>query len=46
MRGYPIGHFDIYVGEWFERAIADQVAFLKRNLVEAGAPAAFTAAGA
>src|SRR5262249_10512425 len=29
---YPIGHFDIYVGEWFERAVADQTAFLERSL--------------
>ena len=29
---YPIGHFDIYVGEAFERASRDQVAFLQRVL--------------
>jgi len=29
---YPIGHFDIYVGEAFERAVEDQVAFLQRVL--------------
>jgi len=29
---YPGGHFDIYVGEPFERAIADQLAFLDRAL--------------
>jgi fermentation-respiration switch protein FrsA (DUF1100 family) len=29
---YPIGHFDIYVGEPFERAVADQIAFLERHL--------------
>ncbi len=29
---YPIGHFDIYVGDAFERAIEDQVAFLQRVL--------------
>jgi hypothetical protein len=29
---YPGGHFDIYLGEPFERAIADQLAFLERNL--------------
>jgi len=29
---YPIGHFDIYVGEAFERAVGDQVAFLERVL--------------
>lgn len=27
---YPFGHFDIYVGEAFEAAIADQVEFLQR----------------
>ncbi len=29
---YPGGHFDVYVGEPFERAIADQLAFLERAL--------------
>ena len=29
---YPGGHFDIYVGETFERACADQIAFLERVL--------------
>lgn len=29
---YPIGHFDIYLGAAFERAIADQLAFLKRHV--------------
>jgi len=29
---YPIGHFDIYVGDAFERAIEDQLAFLQRVL--------------
>lgn len=39
---YPIGHFDIYTGEHFEVAVADQVAFLQRVLkpVQAGAAAA------
>jgi fermentation-respiration switch protein FrsA (DUF1100 family) len=32
LRTYPIGHFDIYVGEPFERAIADQLHFLRRHL--------------
>ncbi len=43
---YPAGHFDIYVGELFERVIADQLAFLaghvpifaRREEVEAGDP--------
>jgi uncharacterized protein len=28
----PIGHFDIYLGEWFERASTEQVAFFKEAL--------------
>lgn len=32
---YPIGHFDIYLGEPFERAITDQLHFLRRHV---GAP--------
>jgi dienelactone hydrolase len=31
-RVYPIGHFEIYWGEWFERAVADQLEFLERHL--------------
>lgn len=30
---YPYGHFDIYVGDPFERVVADEVAFLQRHLV-------------
>ena len=33
-RYYPIGHFDIYQGEHFERAVEEQVAFLKKNLYQ------------
>jgi len=29
---YPIGHFDIYKGENFEKVVNDQIDFLKRNL--------------
>lgn len=29
----PIGHFDIYLGEWFERSSTEQVAFFKRALL-------------
>jgi fermentation-respiration switch protein FrsA (DUF1100 family) len=29
---YECGHFDLYVGEWFELAVAEEVAFLKRTL--------------
>jgi pimeloyl-ACP methyl ester carboxylesterase len=32
VRHYGGGHFDIYVGELFERSVADQSAFLTRNL--------------
>jgi pimeloyl-ACP methyl ester carboxylesterase len=32
VRRYPIGHFDIYVGEHFERSVEDQVDFLTRHL--------------
>ncbi len=32
VRRYPIGHFEIYVGEWFERAVADQTDFLLASL--------------
>jgi fermentation-respiration switch protein FrsA (DUF1100 family) len=32
VRTYPIGHFDIYVGAPFERAVADGLYFLGRHL--------------
>jgi pimeloyl-ACP methyl ester carboxylesterase len=32
VRTYACGHFDIYVGEAFERAIADQIAFLNAHI--------------
>jgi len=32
VRTYPIGHFDIYSGPPFERAIADQLHFLSRHV--------------
>jgi len=34
LRTYPIGHFDIYRGAPFERAVADQLHVLRRHLVE------------
>jgi len=37
---YPIGHFDIYLGEAFERAAEDQVAFLQRVLLPQGSAVA------
>lgn len=32
MRHLPVGHFDIYTGEEFERVVADQLAFLERHV--------------
>jgi len=32
VRTYPFGDFDIYVGEGFERAVGDQLHFLRRHL--------------
>ncbi len=32
VKQYPIGHFDIYFGEDFERGISDQIRFYKKNL--------------
>lgn len=29
---YDTGHFDIYVGDWFERNVTDQLAFLQRHV--------------
>jgi uncharacterized protein len=29
---YPIGHFEIYAGEYFERAVAAQLDFVRRHL--------------
>jgi uncharacterized protein len=37
VREYPCEHFDIYVGEWRDRAIADQLHFLRRHLAAAEA---------
>jgi dienelactone hydrolase len=34
---YPVGHFDVYLGEPFERAIADQLEFLGRHVPVAAA---------
>jgi pimeloyl-ACP methyl ester carboxylesterase len=48
MRTYPIGHFDIYTGEPFEKAVADQLLFLRRHLAPrmSGGVAAPSANGA
>jgi hypothetical protein len=32
VRTYPIGHFDVCTGDAFERAVADQLHFLRRHL--------------
>jgi len=32
VKRYPIGHFEIYAGDNFERAVNDQVEFLKKNV--------------
>jgi fermentation-respiration switch protein FrsA (DUF1100 family) len=45
VRRYPIGHFDIYLGEWFEKAVADQAEFLARHLLGATAGTSAAAAG-
>lgn len=33
VRTYPGGHFDVYLGDGFERAVGDQVEFLSRHLL-------------
>lgn len=35
VRRYPVGHFDLYTGEGFERAVGDQLHFLRRHLAPA-----------
>jgi uncharacterized protein len=32
LREYPAGHFDVYVGDLFERVVGDEVEFLGRHL--------------
>lgn len=32
IRRYPVGHFDIYLGDAFERVVADQLAFLRTHV--------------
>ncbi|HWM07837.1 MAG TPA: alpha/beta fold hydrolase [Solirubrobacteraceae bacterium] len=34
---YPVGHFDVFVGDGFERAVGDQTAFLTRHLLQGAA---------
>lgn len=33
LRTYPVGHFDVYLGETRERVLDDQLGFLERHLV-------------
>ncbi len=40
VRTYPVGHFDVYTGERFERSVSDQLHFLTRHLSPATAPLA------
>jgi len=35
----PIGHFDVYLGEWFERSCGEQVEFFKEALRPLSSPA-------
>lgn len=39
---YPIGHFEVYLGDWFERAVADQTRFLSEHLAPAASAAVAT----
>ena len=32
VKHYPIGHFDIYIGDNFEKSVSDQLAFFKKHL--------------
>jgi pimeloyl-ACP methyl ester carboxylesterase len=32
LKHYPIGHFDIYTGDNFEKSVSDQLEFLKKHL--------------
>lgn len=36
---FPLGHFEVYRGEWFDRALAVQVEFLTRHLLSRPRPA-------
>jgi fermentation-respiration switch protein FrsA (DUF1100 family) len=38
VRGYDLGHFDIYLGDGFEQVVDDQVAFLEQHLVAGPLP--------
>jgi hypothetical protein len=32
VKHYPIGHFDIYIGDNFEKSVSDQLEFFKKQL--------------
>ena len=32
VKRYPIGHFDIYIGDSFEKSVSDQLEFFKKHL--------------
>lgn len=32
VKKYPIGHFDIYLGEYFEKSVSDQIGFFNKHL--------------
>ena len=34
VKTYPVGHFDIYLGSAYERAVQDQVDFLRKHLLK------------
>jgi uncharacterized protein len=38
LKRYPIGHFEVYVGDGFERAVRDQTEFLTRHLLGGNVP--------
>ncbi len=38
IKHYPVGHFDVYIGDAFEQAVADQTEFLVRQLQPAPLP--------
>ena len=45
VRRYPVGHFALYTGDWFERAARDQLHLLRRQLGAASAGSLAAAAG-
>jgi uncharacterized protein len=34
LRRYPIGHFDLFGGQWLEEVVGDQLTFLRRTLLD------------